>query len=382
MAPGNVLPFHGNEKTMNMNTMILTNIQSSPYFKVNLFELKTYHEVVDEIYYKVSHMEPWEKGSRKTSGQTGMCGGVRGVGAGGIVSSAYCLLYKLYTLKLTRKQLTGLINHSDSPYIRGIGFMFIRYTQPPADLWSWYEEYLDDEEEIDVKAGGGHSMTIGEMLRQWLTKLEWYSTLFPRLPVPVQKNIMAELSQRPMENWGEAEQESNKMEEHIPSHRDDKEPYFGEAARVSQLRNPRSSRSPDQWSSNSRGGSRSKDRRSPVRRPKSRSPGYRRSSDKDRHSYRDRHRSRSRDRQRRSHDRDRRRSSSRDRDRKRRSRSHERSKSHKHSKRSRSRDRHEKHRHRSRSRERSSKHRGNSYERDLDRERQRHKHSSNGDRYH
>ena len=39
------------------------------------------------------------------SGQTGMCGGVRGVSAGGIVSSAYCLLFKLYTLKLTKKQV-------------------------------------------------------------------------------------------------------------------------------------------------------------------------------------------------------------------------------------------------------------------------------------
>ena len=51
---------------------------------------------------------------------------VRGVGAGGIVSSAYCLLYKLFTLKLTRKQLMGLMTHSDSPYIRGLGFMYIR----------------------------------------------------------------------------------------------------------------------------------------------------------------------------------------------------------------------------------------------------------------
>ena len=47
------------------------------------FFWQTYHEVIDEIYYKVDHLEPWERGSRKTSGQTGMCGGVRGVGAGG-----------------------------------------------------------------------------------------------------------------------------------------------------------------------------------------------------------------------------------------------------------------------------------------------------------
>lgn len=113
---------------------------------MNLYELKTYHEVVDEIYYKVTHLEPWEKGSRRTSGQTGMCGGVRGVGAGGIVSTAYCLLYKLFTLKLTRKQLNGLITHCDSPYIRALGFMYIRYTLPPTNLLDWYEPYLDDEE--------------------------------------------------------------------------------------------------------------------------------------------------------------------------------------------------------------------------------------------
>ena len=54
MAPNNVLPIHGNEKTMNLNSMILANIQASPYFKVQLYELKTYHQVIDEIYTRVS----------------------------------------------------------------------------------------------------------------------------------------------------------------------------------------------------------------------------------------------------------------------------------------------------------------------------------------
>lgn len=79
---------------MNLNALILTNIQSASYFKQNLFKLKTYHEVIDEIYYQVKHMEPWEKGSRK-SGQTGMCGGV------GIVFSAsrrYILLVPFVAL--------------------------------------------------------------------------------------------------------------------------------------------------------------------------------------------------------------------------------------------------------------------------------------------
>jgi hypothetical protein len=63
----NVLPFWGNEKTMNLNSLLLTNILQSPYFKVKLFQLKTYHEVIDEIYYHVKHLEPWERGSRKVS---------------------------------------------------------------------------------------------------------------------------------------------------------------------------------------------------------------------------------------------------------------------------------------------------------------------------
>lgn len=202
MAPGiadkknNSLPLWGNEKTMNLNNLILTNILSSHYFKVNLYQLKTYHEVIDEIYFNVTHLEPWEKGSRKTSGQTGMCGGVRGVGAGGIVSTAFCILYKLFTLKLTRKQVVGLITHCDSPFIRALGFMYVRYTQPPGDLWDWFEPYLDDEEELDVKAGSGQTMTIGEMLRHFLTKLEWFSTLFPRIPLPIQKDIDTKLSER------------------------------------------------------------------------------------------------------------------------------------------------------------------------------------------
>lgn len=51
--------------------------------------------------------------------------------------------------------------------------------------------------ELDVKAGGGCVMTVGEMLRSFLTKLEWFSTLFPRIPVPVQKIIDQQMKARP-----------------------------------------------------------------------------------------------------------------------------------------------------------------------------------------
>lgn len=71
---GNVLPLWGNEKTMNLNPMILTNILSSPYFKVQLYELKTYHEVVDEIYFKVRGARAWA-GAPCGAGRTEETGG-------------------------------------------------------------------------------------------------------------------------------------------------------------------------------------------------------------------------------------------------------------------------------------------------------------------
>lgn len=44
---------------------------------------------------------------------------------------------------------------------------------------------------MDVRAGGGQVMTIGNILKSFLFKLEWYSTLFPRIPVPIQVGMSA-----------------------------------------------------------------------------------------------------------------------------------------------------------------------------------------------
>uniref|UniRef100_A0A914E0I1 Pre-mRNA-splicing factor 38 n=1 Tax=Acrobeloides nanus TaxID=290746 RepID=A0A914E0I1_9BILA len=185
----NILPTWGNKVTMNLNTLILENILQSTYFKNFLNEITTFDQLKDEIYYNVVHLEPWERGTRKTQGMTGMCGGVRGVGAGGVISTAFCLLYKMFALKITRKQLVSLINNTQSAYLRGMGFLYIRFTQPPQDLWPWFEAYLDDEEEIDPRSGGGDKMTVAQMVKMMLNKLDWYGTLFPRIPVPVQKVI-------------------------------------------------------------------------------------------------------------------------------------------------------------------------------------------------
>lgn len=56
-------------------------------------------------------------------------------------------------------------------------------------------------QELDVKAGGGHVMTIGDLVEHFLTKLDWYSTLFPRIAVPVQKQIEQGMRQHKANKW-------------------------------------------------------------------------------------------------------------------------------------------------------------------------------------
>lgn len=88
-----------------LEKVLCMNILSSDYFK-ELYRLKTYHEVIDEIYNQVDHVEPW---------MTGNCRGP---------STAICLLYKFFTMKLTVKQMHGLLKHPDSPYIRAVSRAF------------------------------------------------------------------------------------------------------------------------------------------------------------------------------------------------------------------------------------------------------------------
>ncbi len=38
--------------------------------------------------------------------------------------------------------------HPDSPYIRGLGFLYLRYVAEPKTLWQWFSPYLDDPEEF------------------------------------------------------------------------------------------------------------------------------------------------------------------------------------------------------------------------------------------
>ncbi|KAI8090022.1 PRP38 family-domain-containing protein [Halteromyces radiatus] len=169
MSEANRLETWGNEETMNMNPIIYQNILESRYFKA-LYEKSTFHEVINEIYNEVTNMAPFVTGTTP--------------------STAFCCLYKLWTMRLTIKQLEHMIDHKDSVYIRAVGFMYLRYVCAPAQLWDWLGYYLDDEEEINVANGPKpHMMTIGGLCRMLLTEQKYFGTMLPRIPVPIARDL-------------------------------------------------------------------------------------------------------------------------------------------------------------------------------------------------
>ena len=65
-------------------------------------------------------------------------------------------------------------------------------------------------------------MTVGQMVRSFMLKLDWFDSLFPRIPVPIQKDLTQKLQERNLcderkrkadEGFGEAERYSKMMSE-------------------------------------------------------------------------------------------------------------------------------------------------------------------------
>jgi pre-mRNA-splicing factor 38B len=172
------------EDTFNVHPTLLRSLCSSQYFLKLCQAVYDWNALVDTIYYDVQHVEPW-----MTQGS--------GTGAVKVPSQAFCLLLRLLTLRCTEKQMHLMLNHVDSPYIRCIGFLYLRYVADPNTLLSWCKPFLFDEEPVQVVAAHksqsknptDKSSTVGSFVRSILLHMDYYGTLLPRLPIHVEKNI-------------------------------------------------------------------------------------------------------------------------------------------------------------------------------------------------
>jgi pre-mRNA-splicing factor 38B len=179
------------EDTFNLHPTLLHSISSSPYFLKLCQNVNDWNALVDEIYYQVQHLEPWMiQGS--------------GPAAHKVPSTAFCILLRLFTIRCTEKQMHLMLNHVDSPYIRCIGFLYLRFVADPHTIFAWFKPYLYDEEPVQVVAPKPRlrntaeevpSSNVGIFARFLLQSMEFHGTILPRLPVTVERDIKVQLLQ-------------------------------------------------------------------------------------------------------------------------------------------------------------------------------------------
>merc|ERR1711937_415503 len=113
----------------NMEKLLADNILHSEYFKT-LFRFNKIDEVINEFAEHAFNLEPRIIGYPKPS-------------------TAFCILYKLFTMKLNRKSVEKLVNHR-KPLVRCLGYLYLRYLLKPTRLWEFFEPGFEDIEEVQV----------------------------------------------------------------------------------------------------------------------------------------------------------------------------------------------------------------------------------------
>ena len=94
--------------------------------------------------------------------------------------------------------MTLLLTHTDSPYIRAIGFLYLRFVCDPKVVYQWIEPYLYDDEPIEARASSAKqqrcaSETMGEFVRRIFTDKNYGGTILPRLPIDIERDIQVKL---------------------------------------------------------------------------------------------------------------------------------------------------------------------------------------------
>ncbi|CAO3620140.1 unnamed protein product [Cunninghamella echinulata] len=205
--------------------------------------------MVNEIFNEVTNLAPFVTGTTP--------------------STAFCCLFKMWTLRLTVKQLENMIDHPDSVYIRAIGFLYLRYVCAPAQLWDWLGYYLDDEQELNVSnQPKPQMMTLGQFCRMLLTEQKYYGTMLPRIPVPIARDLEKKLvdydreKEREKKGSSKSDRYSSRSRSRSPDRSRRRRTYSRSRSRsISPRRHRRRSRSPPSRRRDDRSGSRRRDER-------------------------------------------------------------------------------------------------------------------------
>eukprot|EP00928_Gymnodinium_smaydae_P061133 TRINITY_DN4528_c0_g2_i1.p1 TRINITY_DN4528_c0_g2~~TRINITY_DN4528_c0_g2_i1.p1 ORF type:complete len:639 (-),score=49.49 TRINITY_DN4528_c0_g2_i1:67-1983(-) len=152
-----------NVSTYNLNSKLRCQILRSPYYKS--LALKSFEDILGEIYHHADHAEPYSVTVR-----------------GEEPSTLFCCLYHLFTLKIGRSELRDLLHHQGSPFIRATGFLYVRYGCEPRSLMHWCRDLLFDTERFFPSCEKNVEWNLGEWVAAMIESDKYYGTVLPRIP--------------------------------------------------------------------------------------------------------------------------------------------------------------------------------------------------------
>lgn len=171
-----LMPIWGDKNTWNISSLMRKNVFASAYFNKELFNLRDLTSVLEEVKKHAQSIEPWIKGSCNTP------------------STLFCILIKLFILKLTEGQLRFVLD-SANPFIKIVGILYIRFLAEPSELWDRLKDLTLCSDPIP-----GHSLSISDLINQVLSAQDYYSLQLPRIPVKIQSLLNKKLSEIPQRN--------------------------------------------------------------------------------------------------------------------------------------------------------------------------------------
>jgi hypothetical protein len=162
------------DTTMNLPEAVYKNVRISGFFIQELRLLQTFDEVVNVAKKNIKYCEPW-------------------IGQSTNPSALWCVLWKCFKLRLTRRQVESLLRSQQSPYLRALGLLYIRFCALPETQWELYDSLIYDDDEITLTAVSKTKCTIGQLTRDLIVKVKIFDVIMPRIPVPIHKRWLESL---------------------------------------------------------------------------------------------------------------------------------------------------------------------------------------------
>merc|ERR1719183_1386136 len=134
-----------NKKTYGFPPLVQSHIIDCRYYESTLTQMVAFEDLVEEARQYVKTVEPYMQDSST------------------MPTAFLAIVYRFFTLGLDGRQVRKLIDRHDSPFVRCLGFVYLRFALHSEKLWAWLGDYVIDDEEFQPTGGGGY-ISVGDFV--------------------------------------------------------------------------------------------------------------------------------------------------------------------------------------------------------------------------